>query len=73
MRPTILVRQFANRSSTACLGQNIAQLEMLHAVARFFKAFPNVELAPSVTPESTMPLDYFVIKMKNNSLEVVLK
>lgn len=46
---------------------------MLHAVARFFKAFPSVQLASRVTAQTTAPIDFFVIKMKSNSLEIELK
>ena len=47
-----------------CLGQNIARLEMLHAVFRFFRDCPKVELAESTTDDSMEMVDYFTIQPK---------
>lgn len=57
---------------TACLGQNIARLELLHAVSKFFKRFPNVTLADSATPETMKPIDFFVFKPNSGKFEVSL-
>ena len=73
MRGPTVWYEHADISCAVCVGQNIARLELLQSVARFFKEFPNAELAESVTTETTSFLDFFVIKMKGGSLEIVLK
>lgn len=62
-----------SNSGLACLGQNIARLELLHAVSKFFKRFPDVRLADSASPEMMKPLDFFVFKPRAGKFEVVLK
>ncbi|CAO2657984.1 Nn.00g072440.m01.CDS01 [Neocucurbitaria sp. VM-36] len=47
-----------------CLGQNIARLEILHAVSKLFRECPDITLAPSTTEESMEMVDYFAIKPK---------
>lgn len=47
-----------------CLGQNIARLELLHAVSKLFRECPDITLAPSTTEESMQMVDYFAIKPK---------
>ncbi|KAJ4287556.1 hypothetical protein N0V90_012259 [Kalmusia sp. IMI 367209] len=47
-----------------CLGQNIARLELLHAVSKLFRDCPQIMLAPSTTDESMEMVDYFAIKPK---------
>lgn len=54
-----------------CLGQNIARLEMLQALFRFFRYCPNVELAPSVTDKSMEMVDFFSVKPKGGRLEIL--
>jgi hypothetical protein len=55
---------------TACLGQNIARLEILHAISKFFKRFPNVALADTATAETIKPIDFFVFKPTGGKFEV---
>jgi len=45
-----------------CVGQNIARLELLRAVAKFFRECGNTRLAASTTDESMEMVDYFAIK-----------
>ena len=45
-----------------CLGQNIARLELLHAVYKFFRDCGNTKLAASTTDKSMDMADYFTIK-----------
>ncbi|KAF2687581.1 cytochrome P450 monooxygenase [Lentithecium fluviatile CBS 122367] len=47
-----------------CLGQNIARLELLHAVSKLFRECVNITLDPSTTEESMEMVDYFAIKPK---------
>lgn len=56
--------------SRICLGQNIARLEMLHALFLFFRSCPNVRLAPSATAESMEIVDFFSVKPKGGCLEI---
>lgn len=53
-----------------CLGQNIARLELLHAVTKFFKECPEAELASSTTANSMDIVDFFVIKPKAGICEI---
>lgn len=54
-----------------CLGQNIARLEMLHAVFRLFRDFPGIKLAPTTTEESMEIFDFFTVKPKAEKCEVI--
>lgn len=60
----------ANIIVIACLGQNIARMEMLHAVARFFTQIPDAKLADTVTEESMILQDFFILKRKGGRLEI---
>lgn len=48
----------------SCLGQNIARLEILHAVFEFFRECGDMKLAANMTDESMNMVDYFAIKPK---------
>ena len=52
-------------AARTCVGQNIARLEILHAVTQFFREFPSVKLAKETTSESMEMVDYFAIKPKS--------
>lgn len=56
----------------SCLGENIARLEMLHAVFEFFRECGDVTLAASMTEESMDMVDYFAIKPKGGVCTVEL-
>ena len=47
-----------------CVGQNIARLELLHAVSKFFRECGDTRLAKSTTEASMEMVDYFAIKPK---------
>jgi len=53
-----------------CLGQNVARLELLHAVATFFRECPDARVAESTTPLSMDFLDFFVIKPAGGKFEI---
>ena len=55
-----------------CLGQNVARLELLHAVATFFHECSDARIAESTTPESMEILDFFVIKPAGGKLEITM-
>lgn len=58
-------------SSRFCLGQNIARLEMLQAVARLFKECPNFKLATGTNEKNMRPLEFFVNKPSGLRCEIV--
>ena len=60
-------------SARTCLGQNVARLEMLHAVSTFFRECPNAEMAPGMTWETVRPLDVFTIIPKGGKVEITLQ
>ena len=55
-----------------CLGQNVARLELLHAVATFFRECPDARIAESATPESMATVDFFVIKPSGGRFEITM-
>lgn len=58
---------------TACLGQNIARLEMLHGIFQFMKECGRTaQLAPSTTEKSMDYLDYFSVKPKSGKCEIMI-
>jgi len=58
--------------SRACLGLHIARMELRYAVAMFFRELPGAKLADSVTNESMMPLNFFLIAPKGHKCEIIL-
>ncbi|EMC98923.1 hypothetical protein BAUCODRAFT_385201 [Baudoinia panamericana UAMH 10762] len=59
-------------NARTCVGQNIARLEIVHAVSTFFRECPDAKLADSVTSESMDFIDYFAIKPVGGKLEIDL-
>lgn len=57
-------------SARVCLGQNIARLEILRAVARLFRECPDIKLAPSTTSKNMLPFELFVIKPTGGKCEI---
>lgn len=57
----------------ACLGQNVARLELLHATHLFFRQLPIARLAPSTTDESMDFRDFFVIKPVDGKCEITTR
>jgi cytochrome P450 len=56
-----------------CVGQNIARLEILHAVSKLFRECPQIALHPSTTEASMEMVDYFTIKPKGEKCLIVSK
>ena len=56
----------------ACLGQNIARMELLHATAMFFKECPDARLVRSTNDESMDIVDFFVSKPRSGKCEITL-
>ncbi|KAG5978985.1 hypothetical protein E4U55_005684 [Claviceps digitariae] len=46
-------------AARACLGQNIARMELLHATARFFRECPRAVTSVETTEKSMLMVDYF--------------
>lgn len=64
--------QEANMAAV-CVGQNVARLELLHAVSTFFRECPNAEIADTTTATSMDIVDFFVIKPKNGKFEITMR
>lgn len=47
-----------------CVGMNIARLEILHAVSKFFRDCGQTKLAHTTTADSMQMMDFFAIKPK---------
>jgi len=58
-------------SARMCVGQNVARIEILHAVSRFFRECEGVRLADSTTEESMAMVDYFAITPRGGKCVVV--
>ncbi|KAL0257725.1 hypothetical protein SLS55_006888 [Diplodia seriata] len=56
----------------ACIGINIAEMEMRLAVAVFFSRYPKARLAPATTDESMRPTQFFIINPTAGECRVVL-
>ncbi|KIW55637.1 hypothetical protein PV05_04368 [Exophiala xenobiotica] len=59
-------------SARVCLGQNLARMELLHAVARFFRACPTARIADSMKDKDATMVDFFVIKPACGAMEITL-
>ncbi|EOD47761.1 putative cytochrome p450 protein [Neofusicoccum parvum UCRNP2] len=59
--------------SRMCLGIHIAETELRLGTATFFKLYPAAGLAPSTTPESMTPENFFIINPKAHQCKVLLK
>ncbi|GME21834.1 putative cytochrome p450 protein [Neofusicoccum parvum] len=59
--------------SRMCLGIHIAETELRLGTATFFKLYPAARLAPSTTPESMTPENFFIINPKAHQCKVLLK
>ncbi|KAL1634800.1 hypothetical protein SLS58_010543 [Diplodia intermedia] len=56
----------------ACIGVNIAEMEMRLAVAVFFWRYPKARLAPATTDESMRPTQFFIINPTAGECRVIL-
>ncbi len=54
-----------------CFGENLARLEILHAVAKFFRECPDIKLHESTTEKSMEMVDYFSIVPKGGKCLIV--
>ena len=59
-------------SARVCLGQNVARLEMLHAVSTFFRECPNAQMAPGMTWENVRPIDVFTVMPRGGKVEITV-
>jgi cytochrome P450 len=56
----------------ACVGQNLARMELLFMVEAFFRHCPDVALAPSADEMCMRRKDYFTAKPTGGKVEVIL-
>ena len=56
-----------------CLGQNVARLELLHAVTVFFRECPDAKIAEGTTAESMDFVDFFVQKPASGKFEITTR
>jgi cytochrome P450 len=59
-------------SARVCLGQNVAKLELLHAVSSFFRECPNCELAAGMTAVKMKALDFFTMTPAGGVTEITI-
>ena len=59
-------------SARSCLGQNVARLELLHDVSKFFRDCPGARLAAETTSKSMAPMDFFVFKPTAGKAEITM-
>ena len=57
--------------SRSCAGIHLAKLEMRHAIVMFFRACPDVTIAPSTTPESMEMVDFFLAAPISHSCKII--
>jgi len=59
-------------SIPACIGPNLAQIELSLAVAVFFRECPHAQIAPSMRDDDMEPSDLFVVGPKGQKCRVIM-
>ena len=57
---------------TACIGPNLAQIELALAATVFFRECPHAQVAPSMGDDDMEPSDLFVVGPRGQKCTVVI-